>query len=63
MEEKTTKTIRKSLYFENTGETLSVEINLENVSPNAKVDTTISFLDTLYGRTKKELQFDNTGFN
>lgn len=62
-EEKTTKTIKKSLYFEKNGETLSVEIVLENVSPNVKADTIISFLDMLYGRAKEELQFDNTSVN
>ena len=33
MNEMTTRTIKKSLCFEKSGETLSVEICLENVSP------------------------------
>lgn len=52
-EEKTTKTIKKSLCFEDGGETLSVEISLENVSPNVKVDTIFTFLDTLFERAKE----------
>lgn len=40
--EKITKTIKMSLYFEESGETLSVEISLENVSPCMKTNTIFS---------------------
>ncbi len=53
MAEKTIKTIKKSLSFEKSGETLSVEIGLENISPNVGTDTIISFLDTLFERAKE----------
>lgn len=57
IEEKTTKTIKKSLNFEKSGETLSLEISLENVSPNISMDTIIHFLNTLFENTKKEIKF------
>lgn len=53
--EKTTKTIKKSLYFEESGETLSVEISLENVSPCVKTDTIIAFLNTLFENAKEAI--------
>jgi len=52
MLEKTSKSIKKSLNFEESGETFSIEIYLENVSQDK--NTIISFLDTLYERIKKE---------
>lgn len=63
MEEKTTKSIKKSLCFEESGETLSIEISLENVSPNIEKSTITSFLDTLFERAKEGLNFENTSFN
>lgn len=51
--EKTTKAIKKSLCFEKSGETLSVEITLENVSPDIRTDTIIPFLNTLFERAKE----------
>jgi len=54
MEEKTTKSIRKSLNFES-GETLSVEISLENVSPNKNMDSIILFLNTLFENAKEKI--------
>lgn len=53
--EKTSKSIKKSLSFEKSGETFSIEICLENVSQDK--NTIISFLDTLYERIKKEIKF------
>lgn len=55
MEEKTTKSIRKSLKFES-GETLSVEISLENVSPNKSTDSIIFFLNTLFENAKEKFR-------
>lgn len=55
MEERTIKTIRKTLCFEKRGETLSIEIYLENVSPHVKSDTIIPFLDTLFERAKEAI--------
>ena len=63
MSEKTIKTIKKSLDFEKSGETLSVEIELENVSPNVGTYTIISFLDALYERAKESLRFERTNFD
>lgn len=55
MVEKTSKSIKKSLNFEKSGETFSIEVYLENVSQDK--NTIISFLDTLYERIKKEIKF------
>ena len=63
MIETTTKTIKKSIYFEASGETLSVEDCLENVSPNMDIRNIVPFLDTLFKRVKEKLHFDYTGFN
>ena len=52
MQERTCKSIEKSLEFEKSGETLSVEICLENVSPLTSSETLESFLNTLYERAK-----------
>lgn len=55
MEERTTKKIKKELHFEKSGETYSVEICLENVSPQISTDTSLSFLNELFEHIKKEL--------
>ena len=55
MEERTTKKIKKSLWFEKSGETYSVEICLENISPQVSTDTLSLFLDKIYDHVKKEL--------
>ena len=57
MKEKSRKTIEKALSVEESGETLSIKICLENVSPNVKVDTITSFLDILFEKGKEELNF------
>lgn len=61
MTEKTTKTIKKFLCFEESGETFSVEIHLENVSSNVSIDTIISFLNILFEHAKEELNLDRKG--
>lgn len=54
MLEKTLKSIKKSLNFEESGETLAIEISVENVSPvhdkNLK-----DFFDTLYREILAEI--------
>ena len=55
MRENTSKSIKKSLNFEDSGETFSIEICLENVSQDK--NTVIPFLDTIYERIKKEIKF------
>lgn len=47
MLEKTSKSIKKSLNFEESGETLAIEISVENVSPICKKKLK-NFFDTLY---------------
>nr|WP_300792198.1 hypothetical protein [uncultured Acetatifactor sp.] len=53
--EKSTRTIKKTLSFENSGETLSVEISLENVSPGINMDAIIPFLNTLFANAKEAI--------
>ena len=55
MEETTTRTIKNTLCFGEGGETLSVEISLENVSPSVKVNTIITFLNTLFECAKETI--------
>lgn len=52
MEVKTCKSVTKSLSFEKNGETLSVTISMENVSPNTSKDSIISLINTLFEETK-----------
>ncbi len=52
VEEKTCKSVTKSLSFEKNGETLSVTISMENVSPNTSKDSIISLINTLFEETK-----------
>lgn len=52
--EKINKTVRRALHFEESGETLSVEICLENVSPNYK-KCLKGYLDTLYKDVLEEI--------
>lgn len=56
MEERTCKKIKKSLYFEKSGERFSVEIGLENLSPEIGDETLISFLKILFENVIKDLQ-------
>lgn len=57
MFEKTQKSIKKNLEFEESGERFSVEIQLENISPSTRKETVISFLNTLFERTIKEIKY------
>lgn len=49
--ERTNRSIKKTLEFEKSGETLSIEITLENVSLD-KLKKVEALLDALYERTK-----------
>ena len=55
MQEKNRKKIKKSIYFENTGETFSVEIGVEDASPETKREMVIPFLETLFKRAIGQL--------
>lgn len=55
MTESTVKIVKKTLQFEESGETFSIEICLKNLSPSTKRDTIIPFLDTLFERTKSDI--------
>lgn len=54
--EKTTRTVKESIGFEKSGESFSVEIALENVSPTISSDTIIQFLDTLFEKAKENIK-------
>lgn len=53
--EQTEKAVKKSLFFEESGETFSIEISLKNVSPNIDISTIVYFLDTLFQHAKEDL--------
>lgn len=55
VEEKTCRRIKKILVFEKNGETLSVEVSLENVSPLVQKESLSDFLDALYQSAKKAI--------
>lgn len=55
MKESTTKSIKKSLTFEKSGETLSVEISMKDVSSKHETEAAMPLLDTLFEKAKKEL--------
>lgn len=55
MEELTKKSIKKTLRFEKGGEIFTLEIGLENISPDLKKDTAVSFLKVLFDRMIDEL--------
>jgi chromatin segregation and condensation protein Rec8/ScpA/Scc1 (kleisin family) len=55
VDEITTQKLKKSLHFEKSGETLSIEITIENVSPQLKKETIVGFLDVLYQKAKAGL--------
>jgi hypothetical protein len=55
MQERTCRKIKKSLHFEKGGETFSVEIGLENVSPEVSKRSLKDYLDSLYKSTLVEV--------
>ena len=55
MEERTLKTIKKTVVFEKSGETLSIEIGMENVSPRENREAVLGVIDTLYHEAKREV--------
>lgn len=55
MEERTDKTIKKSLIFETGGEMLSVEICIKNIPPGVSKNTIIPMLDTLFEKIKESM--------
>lgn len=57
MKEKTQIRIKKILEFEKNGETFSIEIHLENISPERKKQDITAFLETLYKDAIDELIF------
>lgn len=56
MQERTCRRIKKSLHFEKSGETFSVEIGLENVSPGTENEMVIPFLKTLFEKVIEDFQ-------
>lgn len=56
MKEQTCSSLKKTLRFEKTGEAFSICINIENVSPETKKETVISFLDTIFEKIKEEIK-------
>jgi len=56
VEERTSKSIKKTLSFEKSGEIFSIKITLENISPRVNYSTISPFLDTLYERVKDEIR-------
>lgn len=53
MNEKTSRNIKKTLRFEQSEETLSIQIELENVSPEKNKNNISTLLDSLYMEAKK----------
>ncbi len=55
MKEKTSKSVKKTVAFEESGETFSVEIRLENVSPKVSKETILSMLDVMFETIKETI--------
>ena len=53
-EERTCKGIKKFLRF-NSGEIFSIELYIENISPQTSKDTIMPILDTLFESTKEAI--------
>ncbi len=60
MEEITCISIEKSLNFKKSGETFSVKICLENISPELKEDSISPYLETLFLKAIKDLKLNNS---
>lgn len=54
MKENIGQTVKRELHFESSGETISVEIAIKNVSPLRKNEV-CNFLDQLYQDTKNAI--------
>lgn len=57
---KTCKSLKKTLNFEKSGEAFSIEIILENVSPQVDFDTICVYLKTIFEQILRELNFNNS---
>jgi hypothetical protein len=55
MEEATQKSVKKTLLFNKSGERLSIEIQLENLSASISSESIKLFLDSLYDEAKKAI--------
>jgi len=55
MEEATQKSVKKTLLFKKSGERLSIEIQLENLSASISSESIKLFLDSLYDEAKKAI--------
>lgn len=51
----TKKIVNKSIAFEKSGETLSIQIELNNVSPNVKKEAVLDVLDSMYTDVKESI--------
>ena len=54
MQENNRKELRRWIVFEGSGEMISVEIVLENISPRVEKTTLVNCLDQLYEEIKEE---------
>ena len=61
MNEVTCKNIKKTLHIEESGEILSVEVSLNNISSQTDKDIISRMLNVMWRRLIKELQLDIEG--
>lgn len=54
MTEKQSYTVRRVLSFEKSGETISIDISMENISPSLSKESVVGFVDQLYASLKKD---------
>ena len=55
MQEHTEKTVNKTILFEMSGETISMQIKLENVSPTTKKEALSNAIDILFKDVKETI--------
>ncbi|MFG6320698.1 MAG: hypothetical protein K1W41_03900 [Lachnospiraceae bacterium] len=55
MQEHTEKIVKKSVLFEKSGETISIQIKLENVSPETRRDALSGTMDVLFKDAKETI--------